>query len=404
MSNLQFLFAGKNEQPFKNSKILDGKVTVFKRPSSKVWQCRFKLSNGVWHTTTTGTDDLAQARIQAVAIYETTKIKLDAGLAVSSRTFKQLALEELANMTRALNASVGKTTYIDYTQAINKYLIPFFGKYEIDKITTEVIADFESWRTAEMGKVPKASTKQNHASAYNRVIALARNKGIILQTKAVPLLDARGAKSVARPAFNEQEIDAMLTYIPIWQKSSYTERTAQMRVLCAAYVEFLLNTGVRHSTESLPLRWKHLQWHWIGTKKYLRIWVSGKTGPRFLIAKHEVIDVFERLITWQCLPYDSLNAVIDAKLDRLIFRLPTGEKLSNMENIFRNLMIRSKLRDDPSGLHRTLYSLRHTYATLALAKGVDIHTLARQMGTSVKMIESHYSKLTPMMSAEELAN
>ena len=67
-------------------------------------------------------------------------------------------------------------------------------------------------------------------------------------------------------------------------------------------------------------------------------------------------------------------------------------------------MIRSKLRDDPSGLHRTLYSLRHTYATLALAKGVDIHTLARQMGTSVKMIENHYSKLTPMMSAEELAD
>lgn len=403
MSNLQFLFSGKNEQPFTNSKILDGKVTVFKRPSSKLWQCRFKLSNGHWHTTTTGTDDLAEARRQAVAIYETTKIKLNAGLAVSSKTFKQLALEELANMTRALNSSVGKTTYIDYTQAINKYLIPFFGKYEIDKITAEIIGDFEAWRTAEMGKVPKASTKQNHASAYNRVVTLARNKGLILQNKAVPLLDARGARSTPRPAFSEQEIDAMRTYIPIWQKSSYTERTAQMRVLCWAYVEFLINTGCRHGTEALPLRWKHIQWHWNGDKKYLRIWVSGKTGPRYLIAKHDVIDVFERLIKWQGLPYDDLNAVIDAKLDKLIFRLPTGEKLSNMENIFRNLMIRSKLRDDPSGLHRTLYSLRHTYATQALAKGVDIHTLARQMGTSVKMIENHYSKLTPMMSAEELA-
>lgn len=404
MSHLNFLFADKNEQPFKTSKLLDGKVTIFKRPSSKQWQCKFKLSNGKWHTTTTGTDDLTVARVQAVAIYETTKIKLDAGLAVSSRTFKQLALEELANMTRALNASVGKTTYIDYTQAINKYLIPFFGGYEIDKISTEVIADFEAWRTAEMGKVPKASTKQNHASAYNRVVTLARNRGLILQNKAVPLLDARGARSTPRPAFSEQEIDAMRTYIPIWQKSSYTERTAQMRVLCAAYIEFLLNTGCRHGTEALPLRWKHIQWHWNGDKKYLRIWVSGKTGPRYLIAKHEVIEVFEGLIKWQGLPYDNLNAVIDAKLDRLIFRLPTGEKLSSMENIFRNLMIRSKLKDDPSGLHRTLYSLRHTYATQALAKGVDIHTLARQMGTSVKMIESHYSKLTPMMSAEELAN
>ena len=106
---------------------------------------------------------------------------------------------------------------------------------------------------------------------------------------------------------------------------------------------------------------------------------------------------------WQKLPYSGLNAVIEAKLDALIFRLPTGEQISNMENIFRNLMVRSNMRVDGGGQNRTLYSLRHTYATFALARGVDIHTLARQMGTSVGMIERHYSKLTPMMNAEKLA-
>ena len=74
-----------------------------------------------------------------------------------------------------------------------------------------------------------------------------------------------------------------------------------------------------------------------------------------------------------------------------------------MENIFRNLMVRSSMRKDSSGLNRTLYSLRHTYATYALASGIDIHTLARQMGTSAGMIERHYSKITPMMNAEKLA-
>lgn len=176
-----------------------------------------------------------------------------------------------------------------------------------------------------------------------------------------------------------------------------------MRTLCSFYIEFLVNTGVRHGTEALPLRWKHLQWHWIGNKKYLRIWVSGKTGPRYLIAKNQVINVFEKIIKWQQLPYSSLSAAIEAKSDQLIFRLPTGKPISNMENIFRNLMMRSHLRRDGSGQNRTLYSLRHTYATLALAKGIDIHTLARQMGTSVGMIERHYSKLTPMMNAEKLA-
>jgi len=54
--------------------------------------------------------------------------------------------------------------------------------------------------------------------------------------------------------------------------------------------------------------------------------------------------------------------------------------------------------------NRTLYSLRHTYATQELLrKGTDIHTLSRQMGNSAAMIERHYSKLTANMAADKLA-
>ena len=34
---------------------------------------------------------------------------------------------------------------------------------------------------------------------------------------------------------------------------------------------------------------------------------------------------------------------------------------------------------------------------------VDIHTLAKQMGTSILMIEKHYSHLKPRQRAEQLA-
>ena len=43
------------------------------------------------------------------------------------------------------------------------------------------------------------------------------------------------------------------------------------------------------------------------------------------------------------------------------------------------------------------------YATNELLSGTDIHTLAKQMGTSVLMLERHYSKLTATMAAEKLA-
>jgi len=38
-----------------------------------------------------------------------------------------------------------------------------------------------------------------------------------------------------------------------------------------------------------------------------------------------------------------------------------------------------------------------------LLGGADIHILAKQMGTSVRMLELHYSKLTATMAAEWLA-
>ena len=404
MQNFNQLFPqNSNQASPKTISLLRGEVTLFRRPTSNKWQCRFKLPNGQWHAASTNTEDADIAQTQAISIYETVKIKISAGLAVATKTFKQVALDEIANMAQATNNKTGKRTYRDYTFAINKYLIPFFGQYEIGQITNELLADFESWRIAEMGRIPMASTKRNHASAYIRVINLARDRGYIAVNKAVPLLDSKGKKSQPRPAFSAEEITELLSYTETWQKSSYTDRTAHMRTLCSYYIEFLVNTGIRHGTEALPLSWKHLQWHWIGNKKYLRIWVSGKTGPRYLIAKSVVIKVLERVIKWQKLPYSGLNAIIEAKVDRLIFRLPTGEQISNMENIFRNLMVRSNMRRDGGGQNRTLYSLRHTYATFALARGVDIHTLARQMGTSVGMIERHYSKLTPMMNAEKLA-
>jgi integrase len=63
----------------------------------------------------------------------------------------------------------------------------------------------------------------------------------------------------------------------------------------------------------------------------------------------------------------------------------------------------AKLIEYSAGQSRTLYSLRHTYAIQALLLGTDIQTLAKQMGTSVRILELHYSKLTATMAAEQLA-
>ncbi len=60
--------------------------------------------------------------------------------------------------------------------------------------------------------------------------------------------------------------------------------------------------------------------------------------------------------------------------------------------VFRRLMRESGLALTADGQNRTLYSLRHIYATLELLRNsTDIHTLSKQMGNSAAMIERHYS-------------
>ena len=404
MQNLNFLFQ-KSTDSFAPAltKLIDGQVAIFRRPNSNKWYCRFKLPNGQWYVVSTGQLHHEEAKRQSVVIYAQVQVKASQGLAIHSRSFGRLAMEELESMEqKALNGK-GKVTYADYAFAIKKYLIPFFSKYDINGINEDLISDFEAWRISEMGLVPKSSTKRNHASAFNRIVNRAVDKGYINNAAAVPKLDASGVRSEARPAFSQSEIDQLLEFMKDWELTGRMAIERLMRPLCRAYVEFLVNTGIRHGTEAIPLRWKNMQWHWIGDKRYLRIWVTGKTGPRYLIAKHAVIDTLNRLIKWQELDCVDLDGAIEAKLDKLVFCFPNRHTPHRMEGVFRVLMRDSGLAKDAAGKNRTLYSLRHTYATFALADEVDIHTLARQMGTSVGMIERHYSKLTPMLSAEKLA-
>jgi hypothetical protein len=86
-----------------------------------------------------------------------------------------------------------------------------------------------------------------------------------------------------------------------------------------------------------------------------------------------------------------------------IFQIQKDLPVRFFNDKFTELLKFAKLTEDRAGQSRTLYSLRHTYATQALLGGTDIHTLAKQMGTSVRMLEQHYSKLSETMAAKKLA-
>ena len=402
MKNLQSFFKEEQDRKSQLHHLLDGKITLYIREKSAYWQARFTMPNGEYIRLSTGHYDLEEAKIQSVILFETLKVKVRLGTPLRVKTFGDVARLVLKDIRASKQQNKFKKTYRDYVFVIQKYLLPFFGRKNIAELTAEDITEFEAWRESQMGKVPKASTEQNHSSAYNRIMNFARSMAYIPSDKPIPPMKITGPKGQARPAFTQQEIYYLLDYMKTWEEADdvfYPEN----RKLCRCYVEFLINTGVRHGTEALPVRWKHLQWHYIKDKKYLKVWVSGKTGPRFLIAKHAFIETLTRLYKWQGLKYETLDDLVNARLDKLVFVTPDGYQPRDFRTLFVSLMKGSNLLKNEADQTRTLYSLRHTYATIALSEGVDIHTLARQMGTSITMLEKHYSKLTPMLSAEKLA-
>ena len=71
-------------------------------------------------------------------------------------------------------------------------------------------------------------------------------------------------------------------------------------------------------------------------------------------------------------------------------------------SLIESLLTESGLLYSSSGSRRSSYCFRHTYATFRLTEGVDVYFLAKQMGTSVKMIEDYYGHITPAKNAERI--
>jgi integrase len=117
------------------------------------------------------------------------------------------------------------------------------------------------------------------------------------------------------------------------------------------------------------------------------------------------VDVLRRLhARQQDIAHIPFEELFEQQLDLRVFRASDGTTYTRMDSTWNNLMRASGLLKAATGERRSLYSLRHTYATLALLRNeVDIHTLSKQLGNSVAMIERYYSKLTATMAAERLA-
>jgi integrase len=80
----------------------------------------------------------------------------------------------------------------------------------------------------------------------------------------------------------------------------------------------------------------------------------------------------------------------------------TRKEYNQLHTFARNKWIKKGKNQSRVWNRRSTYCFRHTYATFRLEEGVDVYFLAKQMGTSVKMIEEFYGHITPTKNAERI--
>jgi len=419
--------------------ILEKKATLFKRSLTPHWHVRFK-AHGKWHRVTTKTDDLKEAKDIAVKIVTKAWHRQEDNLPIISKRFKNVANLAIRRMQDADSAKQGKATYKTYIQVLNRYLIPFFGNYNIDNITQALMNDFNKWRVIKMNtkdddkknkdnprkkvvkevldpskmKMPSASVINNHNSAMNRVFDEALERGYMTKLQ-IPFLRNDGVKAEKRPTITVDEYTTLHRGLKSWVDEARSGNETKLRHILRDYILILAHTGIRSGTEAMNLKWHDVNFFTKSKVQYLGIRVNGKTGERHVTVRHDAIRYFDRLRLMNA-QYAKLsfNDFLKARFDSYVFRVEgktrKGEIIhKDMTTAFGRMFTRYLER---VGLHidkstqkpRTLYSLRHMYATFALTYDrMSVYTLAEHMGTSVKMIEDHYGQLLLKDKAAEIA-
>ena len=405
--------------------VMPNELVVYRRERSGIWQCRYKVA-GVWQRASTKQRDLKLAKQAARELMIEAEIRKRSNLPVVTRRFRDVAKLAIQRMDAETASKKGKASYVDYKRIINDYLIPILGSRNITNIDSSALDELDVRRIEMMEKVPSLSTQLMHNAALNRVFDEAVIRGFLTEANR-PKLDTKGRAGDRRPAFDIDELRAVLGKFEGWIERARTEKSKAMRMLLRDYVEMLADTGARPGKELLNLKWRQIVFaikptttktgeydeegepiELANLNRSVEMTVTGKTGTRTIVGMRRTVQVLERIAKRN---YDIDDGIVNpfAQLTKpsnndKVFRTKDDRELNSLQKMFESyLEEHNLLMDKRTGQKRVFYSLRHTYATLALTYDrVPIHTLAKQMGTSVLMIEKHYSHLKVVQAIEQL--
>ena len=378
----------------------DGLIYLYKRADFKkpTWLCRVKVPNGSGYVNrSTGTGDEYQAFKFADDLYNQLLVKSLTGEAPPA---KQMG-PAIKSYIERLEAMPHKLS-IHYKILLLKRIKPFLERKSFDDLTTSLLSRVVDEQVAltKKGKLSPNTIKRIYTD-LKHFLQWCKEEGFI---KRLPDFPKVNGVASSRPHFDPKDWGKLTRQL---QEIVKVENGAikRDRMMLRDYVLILSNTGIRVG-EARTLKWRDVTE--IGGGKgepaHITLLVSGKTGKREVVARSAEVKTYLKRIHELRVQELTVTGMPKPKIDpnSLVFCHRDGSEIGTFKKSFAALMKKAGVERDSHGSLRSIYSLRHTYATFCLQHGVQVYTLAKNMGTSVAMIEHYYGHTTNIQSAAEL--
>lgn len=355
--------------------ILGGKVHVYKRENSLLWQCSTYLQ-GKNRRISTKTQSLSEAKDFAEDWYMQLIGQHRAGNVIGERTFKEAA-QQFEQEYEALTSAERNRQYVDgHYRRIRLHLNPFFGNRGLSEITAGLVQEYRIARAKpdQNDKVPSRSTMHKEIVTLRQILKTALRQGWLTNMPDLSMPYRSSGKITHRAWFSKEEYKQLYTAT----RKAVEKATSPRRIYGAEqlhdYILFMANTGLRpDEANCLQYRDVTIVEDATTNETILEIEVRGKRGFGYCKSMPGAVFPFKRLIERNT-----------PSPEDLVFK-------EDHRGLFNRILADEGLKFDRDGQRRTAYSLRHSYICFRLLDGADIYQIAKNCRTSVEMIEKHYA-------------
>jgi integrase len=373
-------------------------LIIFRRTDVKHqrWYCRIKVPDSDrYKTVSLKTADIDAARERAFDQDADVRFRIKHDVPIFNRPFSQIAQDWADFQKERVEAGqITRHRWEVIDSIIRSQLNPYVGSIQINLIGQDRWERYPLWRQTNgkgrNGRVSDASIR-TEMSIFRSIMKYAASKKYIPDGH-LPKGKLLLAK-VRREEFTPEEYRKLHTFARGWIKQTRHPAHHWSRTVAYNFILIMCNTGMR-PPEAKNLRWRDVA---IRTddqgRRFVVLHVRGKDKFRNLVAAGNVAEYLERI-----------RAISKATGDNdFVFTTSNGKRSGGLyRRLIESLLKESGLLMSSAGTRRSTYCFRHTYATFRLSEGVDVYFLAKQMGTSVQMIEDHYGHVNPVKNAERI--